>query len=140
MYIFAICIYPLLFFLGMAFFCSWAVLSLLVSHILPTDLSAYDPSLLHQIAAQPYVYTVIQQCSTSLYTYACLLRHALVFIPRALMISCLVVPFAVCVRCLMWMSYAHCLCLGPPNPTELLSSPYAYILAFSLSVEALILF
>lgn len=101
------------------FFYSWAVLSLLASHILPTDLSVCDPSLLHQIAAQAYVCTLIQPCSTNLYTYACLLPHVLVFIPwgihmhGSIAACCLVVPFAVCVRCLLCMSYAHCLCLGP---------------------------
>lgn len=79
--IYLIRIYLLLFILGMAFFYSWAVLSLLASHILPTDLSVCDPSLLHQIAAQAYVCTLIQPCSTNLYTYACLLPHVLVFIP-----------------------------------------------------------
>lgn len=43
--------------------------------------------------------------------------------PMSLDVSCLVVPFVVCVRCLLWMSYAQGLCLAPPNPIKLLSYP-----------------
>lgn len=139
-------IYLLLFILGMAFFYSWAVLSLLASHILPTDLSVCDPSLLHQIAAQAYVCTLIQPCSTNLYTYACLLPHVLVFIPWGIhmhgsIAAQAVFPawwyhllsvWGVCCACPTPTVYAW----GPLNTTELLSFPYACILPFSLFVEA----
>lgn len=131
--IYLIRIYLLLFILGMAFFYSWAVLSLLASHILPTDLSVCDPSLLHQIAAQAYVCNLIQPCSTNLYTYACLLPHVLVFIPWGIhmhgsIAAQAVFPawwyhllsvWGVCCACPTPTVYAW----GPLNTTELLSFP-----------------